>query len=112
MKNKGFTLIEVLIALAILSIALTAIIKSTSQNMKDTHHLQQKTIASWVGTQVINLTRVKQLKLPQEPDELSEETDMLGQKWLWKAKRVPTPNPKIQEIKVSVFHKKDETPLI
>ena len=109
--HRGFTLIEVLIALAILSIAMTAIIKATSQNIKDTYYLQQKTIAHWVATDVIYSARAGMIKLPKEPDSLTEETDMLGQSWNWKASLVPTTNPKIQEIKVSVFNR-TESPLV
>ena len=111
MSNKGFTLIEVLIALAILSIAMIAIIKATSQNIRDTQYLQQKTIATWVGTNVIQSTRLGLIKVPREPDELTDQTDMLGQLWTWKASLKPTTNPKIQEIKVSVFQR-TESPLV
>ena len=104
-NNKGFTLIEVLIALAILSIALTTIIKFTSQNIRDTTYVQNKTIANWVGTQVINEVRVGLLKLPQPPDPLEQETQMLGQAWSWKAYLAATPNTHIQEIHIDVFQK-------
>ncbi len=50
----GLTLIEVLIALAIVGIAMTAIIKATSQNIRSTAYLQNKLIAMWVGQQVSN----------------------------------------------------------
>lgn len=104
MKNKaGFTLIEVLIALAILSIALTAIIKATSQNIKDTLYLQNKTIATWVGSQIIAETQAGILKLPMAPDQLEEKTDMLSQTWQWNASLTATPNPKIQKIDVNIF---------
>lgn len=109
--QRGFTLIEVLIALAILSIAMTAMIKATSQNIKDTHYLQQKTIAHWVAANVIHSAQAGVLKLPKEPDELTDETEMLGQAWAWKASLVPTKNPKIQEIKVTVFNRTD-SPLV
>lgn len=104
-NNKGFTLIEVLIALAILSIALTTIIKFTSQNIRDTTYVQNKTIANWVGTQIINEVRVGVLKLPEPPDTLEQETEMLGQTWSWKASLAATPNTHIQEIHVDVFQK-------
>ena len=109
--EAGFTLIEVLIALAIIGIAMSAIIKAASQNIKDTHYLQQKTMATWVGTEVIHATQAGILKLPKEPDDLQEETDMLGQTWSWKAHLAPTPNPKVQEIKVNVFYHSEESPL-
>jgi general secretion pathway protein I len=112
MRNKGFTLIEVLIALAILAIALTTIIKFTSQNIRDTVYIQNKTIANWVGTQIVNEARVGILKLPLAPDHVEQETEMLGQKWLWQGSLVVTPNPHIHEIKVEVFQKSRHVKLI
>ncbi|MDR3478882.1 MAG: type II secretion system minor pseudopilin GspI [Gammaproteobacteria bacterium] len=113
-KNKiaGFTLIEVLIALAILSIALTAIIKATAQNIRDTSYLQDKDIAAWIGTEVINEARVGVLKLPAQPDKIEEEKKVLGQAWKIKAYSIPSPNQKIQELRVDVFRKSDDTKLI
>lgn len=107
MKNSiGFTLIEVLVALAILGIALTAIIKSTAQNIKDTHYLQQKVIATWIATSIMNEARAELIKL--STDETSEEIEALQQTWIWKAHVEQTPHPKIQKIYVSIFHKNDE----
>lgn len=101
MQNKaGFTLIEVLIALVILSIALTAIIKSTSQNIKDTLYVQKKTIALWVGNQVMNEILVGLRKPPFA--KIKDKTIMLNEEWAWEAFAKPTPNQHIQEINVDV----------
>lgn len=102
-KNDGFTLIEVLIALAILSIALITIIRVTGQNIRDNVYLQTKTIATWVGLNVINQVRVGQLKLPEGLDGLDGEMGMLNHKWSWKGNLTPTPNVHIKEIKIVVF---------
>lgn len=112
MKNetpRGFTLIEVLVALVILSIALTAIIKSSAQNIKDTLYLQKKTIALWVGNQIINEVQAGLRKLPTAPDSLKDKSTMLNENWSWEASLKPTPNPRIQEIDVTVYQ---ATPLI
>ncbi|HEX2549820.1 MAG TPA: type II secretion system minor pseudopilin GspI [Gammaproteobacteria bacterium] len=106
-SNDGFTLIEILIALTILSIALTALIKSTSQNIKNTHYLRQKTIATWIATNIVNEARLQLITLPKTPDTLDLEKKILGENWLVKGTLIPTPNPKIQEIQVSVFQKED-----
>jgi general secretion pathway protein I len=111
-KSAGFTLIEVLVALAILSIALTAIIKFTSQNIRDTIYIQNKVIASWVGTQIINEIRAGVLKLPDAPEKLKQETEMLGQQWPWQASFVASPNPHIKEIHVDVLQKQGNGNLI
>lgn len=102
-NTQGFTLIEVLIALVILAIALTAIIKSTSQNIRDTTYLQNKTIATWVGTYIVNKARAGLLQLPAQPSSLKQETEMLNRQWSWQASMNPTANPRIKTIEVSVF---------
>jgi general secretion pathway protein I len=110
-NNAGFTLIEVLIALAILAIALTAVIKSTSQNIRDTLYIQNKTIAAWVGTEVINEARAGVIKFPSSPASMKKEMDMLGQTWPWEANIENTPNPKIKKISVVVFQQSNNKKL-
>ena len=101
-KQQGLTLIEVLIALAIIAIALTAIIKSTSQDIRGTTYLQDKTIAMWVGQNVINETRTGLLRLSGE-EPVMQKTTMLDRDWYWQASAIPTPNHRIKKIRVRVF---------
>lgn len=115
MSNKnqsGLTLIEVLIALAILSIALTAIVKSSAQNIQNGLYLQNKTIATWVGVEVINEVRANVLMLPKSSDGIEKETSMLGREWPWHAYLTETPNAHIQKVNVDVFLKSNHNKLI
>ncbi len=105
----GFTLIEVLIALAILAIALTAIIKVTAQNIRDTTYIQNKTIAAWIGTEIINEIRAG---ITNIPDHLEKNIVILNQPWSWEANSLPTPNKHIQEIQVRVFKQPNHQHLI
>jgi general secretion pathway protein I len=98
--NAGFTLIEVLIALAILSISLTAIIKSTSQNIKDTGYLQDKTIAHWVGMNALNEARLGITKPTTSPTP--QDTEMLGEHWTTETNYSASKNPHIRELHVVV----------
>jgi general secretion pathway protein I len=102
-RSQGLTLIEVLIALAIIGIALTAIIKAASQNIRSTAYLQNKTIAMWTGQQVMNEVRAGLIKIPNPPDKLRQTTTMLGQEWNWSADQEETPSPFIRKIVVKVF---------
>lgn len=101
--NAGFTLIEVLIALAILSISLTAIIKSTSQNIKDTVYLQDKTIANWVGMNALNEARLGITKPATSPTP--QDTGMLGEQWTTETNYAASKNPHIRELHVVVKKK-------
>lgn len=111
-NNAGFTLIEVLVALAILSIALSAVIKASSQNIKDTIYIQQKMIALWVANDIANEVRAGILSLPTEPDALKEKQEMLGQQWPFQAALQGTPNPRIKKINVLVYDPVKNTALI
>jgi general secretion pathway protein I len=110
MKNnaKGFTLIEVLIALVIISVALTAVIKTTTQNIRDTQYLQNKMVAHWVGLYVLNEIRAGVIKLTVQSDNMSQSIQMLGEKWSWQASLHGTRTATIKEIHVSVAHEPDE----
>ena len=59
MKLKAFTLIEVLVALSIVSIGLIALVKTESQQSLNLERLERKTIANLV---VSNLSRPLSIK--------------------------------------------------
>jgi len=52
-KTAGFTLIEVLVALAILGVTLGALVKASSEHTRNTHYLQERTLAHWVGQNLV-----------------------------------------------------------
>jgi general secretion pathway protein I len=51
--HGGFTLIEVLVALAILAVALGALVKAGSEHTRNTYYLQERTLAHWVGQNLL-----------------------------------------------------------
>lgn len=108
LPTKGFTLIEVLIALVVISIALTAIIKTTSITINHTQYLVLKTEANYVAEDILNQCLMRLLPVPKPPENVSHTTRLLGESWVYTAKRSPTPNPHIDEIQVKVFKKGDE----
>lgn len=107
-KTIGLTLIEVLIALAIVSIALTAVIKSASESIRATNYLQNKTIAMWVASQVLNEIRVGLLTLPNGEEMLKDTSMTLSKKWYWQARQEATSNKRIQKITVQVSTSSEE----
>lgn len=103
-KNKthhGFTLIEVLLALAIIAIALTALLKATAQNIENTRRLKEKTISHWVAMQGVSMIQLNLIHL-NPTIETTQATTMLGEKWYWRAKISTTPVKTIQKITISL----------
>lgn len=52
-RNRGFTLLEVLVAMTILAVALAALIKGGSDHSRNTLYLQERTLAHWAGQNVL-----------------------------------------------------------
>ncbi|CZG04119.1 TPA: type II secretion system protein GspI [Legionella pneumophila subsp. pneumophila] len=101
---SGFTLIEVLLALTVIAIALTALLKATAQNIDNTHRIKEKTISHWVAMQGIAMIQLNLLRTSQS-QESTQATTILGQKWYWRAKISPTPIKRMQQITISVSSK-------
>lgn len=107
----GLTLVEVLIALAIVAIAMTAVIKSTSQGLRGTAYLQDKTIAMWISQQILNEIRIGAIKLPA--DELvTKPMAYLNRQWFWQAKEVTTSNNHISKIDIKIFTQDPEDDMV
>ncbi len=108
-REQGLTLIEVLVALAIIAIALTAIIKATSENIRATAYLESKSIALWVGQEIMSEVELGTLQLSGNREDQSNKVEMLGQTWYWRAQETSTPNPHIKQIRVRVYdHDEDD----
>lgn len=116
-KISGMTLIEVLIALAIIAISLTAVIKAASQNIRGTDYLQNKTIALWVGQEIMREAQLGLLSIPEDDaDGEADTTNMLGQDWYYRAAQTATGNASIKKLRVRVYTREpkddDASPLI
>jgi general secretion pathway protein I len=100
-RQTGFTLIEVLLALAIIAIALTALLKVTAQNVANTARIKDKTISHWIALQGVTMIQLG-LLTPTMEQEITQVTTMLGQRWYWRVKMNKTPIKTVQEISIKV----------
>lgn len=104
--SSGFTLIEILLALAIIAIALTALLKAIAQNVDNTHRIKEKTISHWVAMQGVAMVQLGLLKVTQG-QETTQDTTMLGQHWFWRVQVSNTPQKNMQLITISVSTQKN-----
>ena len=100
MRGNGFTLIEVLLALLIVTIAFTALIKSTSQSIVGTAHVKDKAIAEMIAMQGVAMIQLGLLIVPPN-QEITQVTTMLGQRWYWRVKLAPTPMKQVAQITIT-----------
>jgi general secretion pathway protein I len=79
--RRGFTLIEVLVALAIVAIGMAALMSALTTSAGTTVYLRDKTFAEWVA-----LNRVEEVRLAlQRPQKGKTDGDaeLAGRKWKW-----------------------------
>ncbi len=103
-KQRGFSLIEVLVALAILAIALGALFKATTQTISNTHSIKEKTIRHWIEKQAVSIIQLGLLPI-KSGQEITKVTKMLGERWYWRAKSTPSPIKSIQKITITCSKK-------
>lgn len=103
--QQGFTLLESLVALAILAIALAAVLRATGAGTNHVADLRQRLLADWVAQNRIALHAARGDWLPVGSQQ-GEETQA-GIKFLWDEKISDTPNRAFRRIEVSIASAED-----
>jgi general secretion pathway protein I len=99
-RATGFTLIEVLVALAVLAIALSALIKGGSDNAANAAYLRDKSLAHWVA---INRVAELQLQLQWPATGKRHGTAEMGDReWRWDTEVKTTPDADVRRLIVTV----------
>ena len=104
--SLGFTLIEVMLAMAIFSIAGIALLSAADNNFKNLSHLENKVLANWVASnQLVAMT----LDPTWPPKNNKKGTvEMAGQEWFWLQKVLKTENKNMRAITIEIRNKEDE----
>ena len=99
-SRGGFTLIEVLVALAIVAIGMAALMTALTSSASTTAYMRDKTLAEWVALNQIEAVRLK-LQRPQK-GESDGDAEMAGRKWKWHQEVMETEVKGIMRVDVSV----------
>ncbi|MHB8536222.1 MAG: type II secretion system minor pseudopilin GspI [Sulfuricaulis sp.] len=103
--QRGFTLVEVLVALAVLAIALAALMRAMGQAIDITAALRDHEEALWVAQ---NRYAEHQMRRDwPSVDTIDGDTEMGGTKWYWREQVSTTPEPKIRRIEITVRRQAD-----
>ena len=108
LKHNGFTLIEVMVALVIVSLALTAVTASMNQMIDAAESMRNRTYASWIAQ-----NRIAELRLALATPEVGStngEVQYANTDWSWRATVSETGVDDLYRIDVSVsFAGSDES---
>jgi|HubBroStandDraft_5_1064220.scaffolds.fasta_scaffold974585_2 general secretion pathway protein I len=100
MQQRGFTLMEVLVALAVLALGMIAVIGAAGSSTRLGSELRDRTFADWVAMN--ELTSIRLAKSAPANGSLNGDADMGGEKWHWKATISGTEDPNLLRIDVAV----------
>lgn len=99
--SRGFTLIEVLVALAIVAIGMSAVLEALTSSANTAMYLQDKTFAEWVA-----LNRIETVRLSGAVPSAGTSNDNIefaGRSWEWQEKVTSLPRvPGMVQIDVDV----------
>jgi len=79
--TRGFTLLEVLIALVIVTMAVGALLGTITSSASNIAYLRTKTLAEWVA-----LNRLTEIRISQQMPDVGKRTgsaEMGGMRWQW-----------------------------
>ncbi len=99
-RLAGFTLIEVLVALAVLAIAMSAVMRALAQGIDVAAEMRLRTVALWVAQDRLTLQRLA--RTWPAIDTRDDRTTLLGTEWRVREKVSGTEAPEVRRIDIEV----------
>lgn len=107
-KTKGFTLIEVLVALVIIGMALPALGLRFQSMLDHTARMEEKNYAYWIAQNKLNEIQLERtLKGTFEKVKETDEIEFGGRDWFWSVETIDTAVEGIYRIEVKVGKEQD-----
>ncbi|RYY47418.1 MAG: type II secretion system protein GspI [Sphingomonadales bacterium] len=103
MNDEGFSLIEALVALAVLAIASVGLMRAVESHIDSTRGLERRAAAMWVAE-----NRLAELEAGIAG---SERVEMMGEAWTMATVRQRTDDPDIARVRIGVTSARDNAAL-
>lgn len=100
-RHRGFTLLEVLVALTIISLSLGALISTSGSHASSAGYLKQKTIAHWVAMNEVTQLQVE--KAWPGKGDTKGSTQMAGTEWYWTRTVKETEDENSRQIEFKIY---------
>ncbi|NRA83394.1 MAG: type II secretion system minor pseudopilin GspI [Gammaproteobacteria bacterium] len=100
-QQLGMTLIEVMVALAVFSLAALAAVNVATEHMRSLSYIEQKTQALWIANNHLTQLHLDQ-KLPKLGDTKGE-VEFAGQTWYWQQEGLKTPDPDFRLVRIRIL---------
>ena len=99
--HRGFTLVEVMVALVVIALGLAALMVAVSGAARTSGYLRDKTLAQWIALNRISEVRLTVNRLGQTND--TAEVDFANRTWHYDTRYFDTSIPSMKRIVVRVW---------
>jgi general secretion pathway protein I len=100
-SSRGFTLVEVLVALTIVALGLTALMVAVSGTARTSGYLRDKTIAQWIALNRLTQVRLMVNKLGDNQD--AGQIDFAGRPWHYDTRYFDTQFQSMKRVEIRVY---------
>jgi len=102
-RGSGFTLVEVMVALAVVAVALPALLLTLSQQLDGVRYLDDRAQAQWVAAnRLAELRLILTAKGTLQSGTLSGTEELAGREWYWWSEGVETQLPGFFRYEITV----------
>ncbi len=108
-SSKGFTLLEVMIALIIFGLIATVIQKVTAQTIVQSERIRLKTFANWIAENKMSELRLNDQLPPTR--EQKDDVEYANENWKVVSKVTKTTNANFHRVDLVIFHLAEESQL-
>ncbi|KGJ94324.1 type II secretion system minor pseudopilin GspI [Colwellia psychrerythraea] len=105
-KQCGFTLIEVMLAMAVFAIAGVALLGVADNNYRHISHIEQQMFANWVASN--QLVEVSLDKTWPPKNNRKGKVELAGKTWYWQQKVSKTTNKELRAVTMQVRLNEDD----
>jgi len=105
-KPLGFTLIEVMLAMAVFAIAGVALLGVADNNYRHISHIEEQMFANWVASN--QLVEVSLDKTWPPKNNRKGKVEMAGRTWYWQQKVIKTTNKELRAVNMQVRLNEDD----
>lgn len=109
LHQAGFTLLEVLIAVAIFALAGAAVVKGAAEHLSAVSMLKNITFATYVANNQLTETSIRTKRTWPPKNNLTGEAEMAQQRWYWQQTVSKTVDEDLLQVTVTVFENEDLT---
>ncbi len=105
-KSQGFTLLETLVAVAILAVAGVAIVRASAEHINSLIALKEITFSSWVAE-----NRLVELQLEAKwppKNNKKGKMEMAGREWFWRQEVEKVGDKNMRQITILVLLNEDD----